>query len=196
MPDSMTPADAAALRAALRGAGRLKDTLRSGFTQAGAQESVAEHSWRLCLMTLLLAPRLGVDPARALALAVVHDLGEALSGDTPAPLQAADPGKGARERADLAVLMAPAPADMRAAILALWEEYDAGATPEARLVKALDKLKTIMTHAEGANPPDFDYTFNLGYGRKATDAVSELAALRAILDAETAARAGGGGADG
>ena len=74
-------------------------------------------------------------------------MGEALSGDTPAPLQAADPDKTNRERADLSALMAPAPADMRAVVSALWEEYEAAATPEARLVKALDKLETIMTHA-------------------------------------------------
>lgn len=192
----MDRAEAAALRAMLRGAGRLKDTLRSGFTQAGRPESVAEHSWRLCLMTLLVAPRLGVDAGRALALAVAHDMGEALSGDVPAPLQGADPCRSARERADLAALVAPAPADMAAQVQVLWEEYEAAATPEAQLVKALDKLETIMTHAEGANPVDFDYAFNLGYGRQATDRAPALAALRVLLDAETAARVGGGEADG
>lgn len=185
----MDAEEAAALRVFLRGAGRLKDTPRSGFTAEGRRESVAEHSWRLALMTLALAERAGADPLRALKLALVHDLGEALGGDLPAPEQGPEDGRAARERADLAALLAPAPGALRAEVAALWEEYAAGRTAEARLVKALDKLETIMTHAEGANPPGFDYGFNLSYGLGATGAVPALAALRARLDAETAARA-------
>ena len=58
------------------------------------------------------------------------------------------------------------------------------ATPEARAVKALDKLETIIQHNQGANPPDFDYAFNLHYGRSHTDAASEpvLAEIRALVD--------------
>jgi hypothetical protein len=65
----------------------------------------------------------------------------------------------------LARLLAEAPAALRTRLSALWEEYEAGETAEARWVKALDKIETLMTHAEGANPPDFDYAFNLDYGR-------------------------------
>ena len=53
----------------------------------------------------------------------------------------------------------------------------------------LDKLETILQHTQGANPPDFDYRFNLGYGRRYTEAPPLLAELRAILDAETERRA-------
>ena len=51
-------------------------------------------------------------------------------------------------------------------LLALWREYNANATPEARLVKALDKAETIIQHNQGRNPEDFDYRFNLGYGKE------------------------------
>ena len=47
-----------------------------------------------------------------------------------------------------------------------------------------------MTHVEGANPPGFDYAFNLGYGREHTDRDPLIAALRAPIDAETARLAG------
>ena len=46
-----------------------------------------------------------------------------------------------------------------------------------------------MQHNQGANPPDFDYLFNIGYGRKFTDAVPLAAVIRTILDEETAQRA-------
>lgn len=181
--------DLAGIVAFLQAAERLKDTLRSGHTAGGRPESTAEHSWRLCLMVLVLERQLpGVDLLRLLKLCIVHDLGEAISGDVPATRQTADDGKAARERADLAALAAPLPEPETAAILALWDEYDAAATPEAVLAKGLDKIETVLQHAIGANPADFDYGFNLTYGADRTRAHPLLAALRALADAATRAR--------
>ena len=175
----------------LRAAGRLKDTLRSAHTEAGRRESSAEHSWRLALWALALGDRLpaDVDPHRLLRILLVHDLGEALGGDVPAPLQGAEPDRAARERRDLETLAAPLPEGPRAELLALAREYDEAATPEARLARALDKLETILQHVQGDNPPGFDHGFDLGYGRDRTDAHPLLAALRAPLDRETRALA-------
>ena len=77
-------------------------------------------------------------------------------------------------------------------ILELWDEYEAAATPEARLAKALDKLETILQHTQGKNPPEFDLAFNLGYGRQHTAQPELIAQIRAILDRETARLAEGG----
>ncbi|EFH12464.1 HD domain-containing protein [Teichococcus cervicalis] len=172
----------------LRGAERLKETLRSAHGTRGRQESTAEHSWRLALMAMVLARGLApVDLLRVLKLCLVHDLGEALHGDIPAPQQRPG-GKAEAERRDLATLAAPLPPAERAEILALWEEYEAGTTREAMLVKGLDKLETLLQHSQGLNPPGFDYGFNLGYGRDRTGADPLLARLRALLDAATRAR--------
>ena len=97
--------------------------------------------------------------------------------------------KAADERRDLLALLAPLPDAARAEITALWDEYEAAATPEARLAKALDKLETILQHTQGANPPGFDYRFNLGYGRRFTAGHPVLDELRRVLDAETERRA-------
>jgi putative hydrolase of HD superfamily len=182
----MTPAERDAYLAFFRAAGALKDTLRSGFTPGGRPESTAEHTWRLCLMALTLDAELGVDGARLLGLLIVHDLGEAVGGDVPAPMQVGD--KTADERAALAGLLARLPEPAAARLRGLWEEYAAAATPEAQAAKALDRLETVLTHAQGANPPGFDYAFNLGYGRAQTDAHPVVAALRAPVDAETERR--------
>lgn len=175
----------------LRGAEALKTAARSGWTTAGERESVAEHTWRLTLMALVLAPGFPeVDMARVLRLCVVHDLGEAIGGDVPAPEQARrGTSKTDDERRDLLQLVSLLPAAQRDELLALWEEYEAGTTAEARVAKGLDKLETILQHTQGDNPPDFDYAFNLDYGRRYTDAHPVLAAMRALLDAETARRA-------
>ena len=181
--------DIAGLRAFLGAAAALKDQPRNSWTVEGRHESVAEHSWRVALIALALAAEQdGLDLGRVLAMAIVHDLGEAISGDAPAITRPDKAAKTARERADLATLLAPAPPAVREAITALWEECQAAETPEARFVKAADKLETVMQHAEGANPPGFDYGFNLDYGRGETDAVPAVAALRALIDAETRAR--------
>ena len=90
----------------------------------------------------------------------------------------------------MAELLAALPAPAAERLMARWDEYTAVASPEARLAKSLDRLETVMTHVEGANPPDFDYAFNLGYGRDHTDREPLIAALRAPIDAETARLAG------
>ena len=100
----------------LRAAERLKVMTRSAYTSQGRAESVAEHSWRVCLMALVLRDEFpGVDLGKLIAMCVIHDLGEAIGGDVPAPEQAArlarDPTatKSAQEREDLLTLLAPLP---------------------------------------------------------------------------------------
>lgn len=173
----------------LAGASALKDTLRSGFTPGGRPESTAEHSWRLGLLALVLADDTkGIDLGRVLSLILVHDLGEAIGGDVPAIHQLPGDDRAARERADLASLCAPLPADVAARILDLHDEYSDARTPEAVMTRGLDKCETMLTHAEGANPADFDYAWNLGYGVEATARTPLLQALRAVVDARTRAR--------
>jgi putative hydrolases of HD superfamily len=175
----------------LRAAESLKTATRSGWTTAGQQESVAEHTWRLCLMAMVLHPAFpDVDFAKLVKICIVHDLGEAIGGDIPAPEQAKRAAsKSGDERRDLVALVEPLPQAQRAEILELWDEYEAATSPEARLAKGLDKLETILQHTQGANPPDFDYRFNLGYGRQHTEHHPVLVQLRQILDDATEARA-------
>ena len=175
----------------LRGAEQLKSTLRSGFTAQGRPESTAEHTWRLCLMAMLFAGEYpdGRRLPRA-KMCVIHDLGEALHGDIPAIYQDPSVDKAIEEREHLLVLLAPLPADKQDELLALWDEYNAASTPEARLAKAFDKLETVLQHTQGLNPPDFDYAFNLGYARQYTDYDELTRTVRAIVDADTARLAG------
>jgi putative hydrolase of HD superfamily len=177
---------------------RLKHTLRTGYASDGRQESVAEHSWRLALMAMLLRHEFpALDGGKVLRMCLIHDLGEAIGGDIPAPEQARrraeDPSadKAVQERRDLLTLLDPLPPELQLEITMLWDEYEAAASPEARLVKALDKLETILQHNQGKNPPGFDYGFNLDYGREYTGGHPVIVALRAMLDEETEMRAKG-----
>lgn len=196
--DTMTHADGPcdarlpALLSFLQEAERLKDTHRSALTREGRAESAAEHSWRLCLMVCLFEKELpDIDMLKLLKLCLVHDLGEAISGDIPAPLQTAGVERQVRERRDMVHLCAPLPADVQTTVLDLWDEYAAAQTPEAILAKGFDKIETMLQHLIGRNPPDFDYAFNLTYGKAATDQHPLLRQLRTLVDAETADRASG-----
>ena len=147
-------------------------------------------------MALVLRPGFPeIDFAKLVKMCIIHDLGEAVHGDVSAPEQArraaagATTAKAEQERRDLLELLAPLPAPVRDEITALWDEYEAAQSIEAKLAKGLDKLETIMQHNQGLNPADFDYRFNLGYGRQHTAAIPIIAQLRAMLDEETEARA-------
>ncbi|OYU46745.1 MAG: phosphohydrolase [Burkholderiales bacterium PBB4] len=170
----------------LRAAEALKHTLRSGHTSNGRPESTAEHTWRLCLMAMVFQHEFAsLDFAKVLKLCVIHDLGEAISGDIPAIAQHAMPDKSAKERADLVTLMQALPSDIAAEFLTLWDDYENRSSDEARMVKGLDKLETILQHNQGLNPVDFDYAFNLGYGQQYMDSHPLLRSLRTLLDADT-----------
>ena len=187
----MLPSELSGILDFLRATEALKTAARSGWTSAGQQESVAEHTWRLCLMALVFHSAFpNVDFARLIRICIIHDLGEAVSGDVPAPEQARrGASKAADERRDLVQLLESLPVQLRDEITSLWDEYEAAQSPEAKLAKALDKLETILQHTQGRNPAEFDYRFNLTYGREYTADHPVLAAVRALLDEETERRA-------
>ena len=169
----------------LQAASALKDTLRTGRTAGGRRESTADHSWRLCLLAMLLGDELdSIDLLRLLQLCVVHDLAEAITGDVPAPAQADDDGRKEREREALRQLCKPLPDDLRQRIEGWCAEYDSGGSPESLIAKGLDKIETMLQHLIGANPPGFDYRFNLNYGRRITDRHPVLRQVRSSLDAK------------
>lgn len=173
----------------LQEAERLKSVRRSAHTSTGRTESTAEHTWRLCLMAMIFEDQLaGMDLLKILKICLVHDLGEAIHGDIPAIEQDRHPDKSAQEKADLLHLTRALDEPQRAGILALWQEYEDAATPEARAVKALDKLETILQHNQGLNPPGFDYAFNLSYGQQHTRNNPLFALMRGLLDEDTRRR--------
>lgn len=145
-------------RAALLEALALKDVARAGWVRVGVDqpESVAAHSWGVALLALLLCPP-ELDRARAVAIALVHDLAEVRTGDITPHDGVPFDEKDRREREALLAMVAPLPA--AAELSALWEEYTTGATPEGRFVKALDKLDMALMaeryRAGGVDTRDF-----------------------------------------
>lgn len=118
---------------------------RSGYVLRGVAdpESVTEHTWHVLFLVWVLGARIaGIDVARAVEIALVHDLAELRIGDLPRTSSHYFPegAKRAAESAAMADVLAP----LAERALPLYEEYQQGKTPEARLVKACDKLQLML----------------------------------------------------
>lgn len=180
--------DARALIDFLKVMERLKDAPRHCWTTGGRRESVAEHSWRVALMAMLVADEFpGLDIDKVIRMCLVHDIGEAITGDIPTFLKTdADRAVEGRE---VAALIGGLPEPWPQTLGALFAEMDAQQTPEAKLYKALDRMEAIQSHNESSVdtwlPLEFD--LNLTYGEKEAAFSPYLAGLRAEMRRETEA---------
>ena len=165
---------------------RLKCNTRHSWTSTGRHETVAAHAWRLAVMALLAKDEFpGVDMDRVLRMCLVHDFGEAITGDIPSfEKSAADEAVEIRAVADM---LAPLPQPVRGELEALFAEMDALESPEARVYKALDKLEAVIQHNEA--PLDtwtpLEYTLNRTYGADEAAPFPFLDGLRACMRADT-----------
>ena len=168
---------------------KLKCNTRHSWTSSGRHESVAEHSWRLAMLAMLLKDALPeVDMDKVLRMCLIHDVGEAVTGDIPS-FQKTDANE-ETERQAIAELLSPLPDGLRGELTALFAEMDALATPEARVYKALDKLEVVVQHNEA--PLDtwlpLEYELNQTYGIPETAPFPPLAALREQARLDTLAK--------
>ena len=173
----------------IQAAERLKSVLRSGKTSLGRKESTAEHTWRLCLFAMVLEDELkAFDLLKILKICIIHDLGEALNGDVPAIEKKNKSINKRTEYADLMSLLSVLPDKQKEEISSLWLDYEEGRTPEAQIVKALDKLETIVQHNQVDQGKEFNYEFNLNYGEQYTHAHPCIEILRAFINEDTLQR--------
>lgn len=164
----------------------LKDTTRHCYTSGGRHESVAEHNWRLCLFAWLLRdefPQLDMD--KVLYMCLIHDLGEAFTGDIPSFKKTA--ADSLHEDKTLFNWVSTLPEPYRTDMTALYKEMNALETGEAKLYKALDKLEAVIQHNE--SPLDtwlpLEYELNLTYADENVAFSSYLTSLRAMIREDT-----------
>ncbi len=137
-------------------ADRLKEVFRQSLlTHSRRRENDAEHSWHLGLMVIVLAEHANspaLDRLRVLKMLLIHDLVEIDAGDTFAYDEAALAGQHAREVRGAERVFGLLPADQAAEFRALWDEFEAKQTPEAKFAAALDRLQPMLLNAstEGA----------------------------------------------
>lgn len=115
-------------------------------------ENAAEHSWQIALLAAALAPELAptVDVGRVVGLLLVHDLGEIDTGDT---IVYAEHGWDERKQAEQAAvtrIFGHLPPARCAHLLALWHEFEAADTPEARFAHAVDRAMPVLLNLANA----------------------------------------------
>lgn len=127
---------------------KLKQVLRRTITiNDDRNENSAEHSWHVSAMAVLLseyAAASGLDLLRTVKMLLVHDLVEIDAGDTYCYDEEAGKDKQAREAQAACRIFAMLPGDQRDEISSLWEEFEAGLTPEAGFANALDRLQALL----------------------------------------------------
>jgi putative hydrolase of HD superfamily len=130
---------------------RLKEVLRQNvLTVSRRRENDAEHSWHLCLCVMVLAEHAdapGLDVLRVMKMLVVHDLVEIDAGDTFAYDTAGASGAHEREARAAERIFGLLPDDQAREFRAIWDEFEARQTPEARFAAAVDRFQPMLLNA-------------------------------------------------
>lgn len=159
-------------------AARLKATPRHCTTAPGRAESVADHSWRLALTAMLLRDEpefVAYDMDKVIQMCLIHDLGEAFTGDIPTFLKTDENAKTEDDLFDRWV--DGFPVATRDRWRALLDEMNALRTNEAKLYKALDKLEAVISH----NESDIDTWLPLEYDLQYTHGREQVAFSPTLL---------------
>ena len=170
----------------LKTAEQLKCNTRHSYTSSGRLESVADHSWRLALMAMLVGdefPEMDMD--KVIKMCLIHDMGEAFTGDIPAFEKTV---KDSEKEADVLgewVKTLPEPFDKEMA--ELYQEMEAQQTLESRIYKALDKLEALIQHNESDIKTwiPLEYNLQMTYGNEQVKFSDYLTELREQVRADS-----------
>lgn len=165
---------------------RLKDATRHSYTSQRRHESVAEHSWRAALMAYFLQDAFPeADMDKVIRMCLIHDLGEAFTGDIPTFLKTGSDE--AREDQLLDAWVSSLPEPYAAAMKALYAEMSRLETPEAKIYKAIDGLEAVIQHNEAPLdtwiPREYDLNQTYAYDKAAFS--TALTALRDEMRKDT-----------
>ncbi|HDR4572136.1 HD domain-containing protein [Bacillus cytotoxicus] len=170
---------------------KLKYEMRHSWLSNGRQESVAEHTWRMSLMAILVQPYLDkeVNMEKLLKMVIIHDLVEAEAGDIPAfdtmNSQELQLKKQENEQQAMLNIKHTLEGPLGEELYHLWMEFEEKETYEAKVANALDKLEVKIQHNEADIrtwlPIEHKMTFQVA---KHTDFDSFLSKLQKIIERE------------
>lgn len=165
---------------------KLKNNTRHSWTSSGRQESVAEHSWRLALMAYLVKDEFpDADINKVILMCIIHDLGEAFTGDIPSFNKTDDDEL--TERQKLRLFLDSLPEPYREELSGLFEEIHAQETIEARIFRALDRMEAVIQHNEAdiSTWLPLEYELQLAYGEKEVEFSEYMRKLKQAANEDT-----------
>lgn len=125
---------------------RLKHVKRAGWIsrpKISNPESVADHSYSACAISMALSDMLGLDTERVMKMAILHDLPESIVGDY-VPGEVTKKQKRLEENNAIDAILQSIPSHLRSDYKGIWEEYLFNKTDIARLVHTVDKLEMAL----------------------------------------------------
>ncbi|MCA6719238.1 MULTISPECIES: HD domain-containing protein [Vibrio] len=127
---------------------KLKSILRRTRVKSaeGRLENSGEHSWHVALMAILMEEHANapVDICRVMKMLLIHDVVEIDAGDTFVYDTAASQDQAEKEIRAAERLFGMLPSDQEQELLALWHEFEAAQTDDAKYAKALDRLIPML----------------------------------------------------
>ena len=186
--------EARKLLEALKIAERLKDVPRHCYTSGGRRESVAEHCWRVSLMAYWLRDEFPeADMDKVIRMLLIHDLGEAFTGDIPSFLKTGEDES--KEDALLAEWVSSLPPEFSEEMTALYREIEQRETLEARIFKAIDGMEAVMQHnaSDLSTWLPLEYQLNLTYAEDKVAFSPYLTQLRRAIREDTEKKLAEGG---
>jgi 5'-deoxynucleotidase len=148
-----TPPSARGVLRFIARSGRLKTEKRKGWVKKlglSDPESVADHSYRTALMAMVISDSRGLDTEKAMRLALLHDLPEAIVGDAM-PEERSGRLKTEVETKAMQELLKDLPPTFGRLYRGVWSDFVEGKSEEARLVRQLDKLEMAIQAWEYAH---------------------------------------------
>jgi putative hydrolase of HD superfamily len=125
---------------------RLKYVKRAGWiskVKVQNPESVADHTFSMCAISMVLSDIFGLDTQRVMKMVILHDLAESIIGDYM-PGQISDKHKRLKEKKAINTILNYIPSGLRRNYRKIWNEYLQNKTDVAQLVHKVDKLEMVL----------------------------------------------------
>ncbi len=165
---------------------KLKDATRHCYTSGGRHESVAEHSWRITLLAYFVKDEFPeADMDKVIKMCLIHDLGEAFTGDIPSFLKTEKDSE--LEDRLLYQWVDTLAEPYRTEMKELYDEMNALETLEAKIYKCMDKLEAVIQHNESdiTTWAGNEYKLNVSYAEENVQFSEYLKTLRQAIKEET-----------
>lgn len=133
-------------------------------------ENDAEHSWHLAMMTIVLAQHSDkpIDILKVLKMVLIHDIVEIDAGDTFIYDSEKDHTNTDEELLAAQRIFGLLPTEQAEEFIAIWEEFEAGLTDEAKFAKSMDRLEPLLqnTSNNGGTWAEFNVPYQKVYDKK------------------------------
>lgn len=133
-------------------------------------ENDAEHSWHLAMMAIILVGHANnsLDLLKVLKMVLIHDVVEIDAGDTFLYNAQQTHANTAAERLAAERIFGLLPRAQAAELMAIWEEFEAGNTAEAKFARAMDRLEPLLQNVsnQGGTWKEFGVSFEQVYEKK------------------------------